>query len=86
MDSYMCNYNFIFIFLYKYDDDNTMQNSICTFIILFKSKLNYWNKYNYNYMTIHNWIGVIIQHRILFKRTWHNFICIYTRVYLQLYE
>ena len=36
MNTYMCNYNFIFILLYKYvDNNNIMQNSICTIIKIF---------------------------------------------------
>ena len=31
----MCNYNFILILLYKYD--NIIRNSICTFLIIFKT-------------------------------------------------
>ena len=33
MNTYMRNYICIFILLYKYDDNN-IQNSICTFIII----------------------------------------------------
>ena len=61
MNPYTCKYIFIFILIYKYDDgNNNMQNSICTFIIIIESMLNYLNKYNYSYLIIHIRIGVII--------------------------
>ena len=50
-----------------------------------KNMLNYSYKYN-NFIIIRIWIGVIIQHLLLFSGTWYNYICIYTWVYLQLYD